>query len=324
MLQKLKPTQIDLRNMLKFTSDSEQDEFEPDEFGVEFQPIDLKQTEFDIEKRFDIDTAMNDAYRRNKNKIMNESIRPIDKDVFAYYNSLNILVGNQGKGKSHIVLRDIIQISRMKDSNFHLIVYISKSGTINDSTFEAQQDLIQLPIECVTDTDADKYLKQLDLYKDLYAKCCKNDLLKQGLRSDAPNKDVINKEVIQQMFEFLHVDKFNKSGVLNTIIICEDFVRSALLKSAYFTNYITQLRHKHSIVYVNVQFFKAIPTDYKNNATSFIIFSGFSKQKLNYLYYQIPMNIEFDDLWHGYSQLKGHDIVYINVRDNLLRVKQFG
>ena len=310
MLQKLKPTQIDLRNMLKFTSDSEQDEFEPDEFGVEFQPIDLKQTEFNFEKRFDIDTAMNDAYRRNKNKIMNESIRPIDKDVFAYYNSLNILVGNQGKGKSHIVLRDIIQISRMKDSNFHLIVYISKSGTINDSTFEAQQDLIQLPIECVTDTDADKYLKQLDLYKDLYAKCCKN-------------KDVINKEVIQQMFEFLHVDKFNKSGVLNTIIICEDFVRSALLKSAYFTNYITQLRHKHSIVYVNVQFFKAIPTDYKNNATSFIIFSGFSHQKLNYIYQQVPMNIEFEELYRGYSRLKGHDIIYVNTRDNEIRVKCF-
>ena len=35
------------------------------------------------------------------------------------------------------------------------------------------------------------------------------------------------------------------------------------------------------------------------------------------------MNIEFDDLWHGYSQLKGHDIVYINVRDNVLRVKRF-
>lgn len=311
MRHTLKPTHIDLRNMLPFTSDSE---CEPDSERDAFQPYSERdECEPDVFQpdEFDIDTAMSNAYRRNRNKIMNESIRPIDNDVFAYYNSLNILVGNQGKGKSHIVLRDIIQISRMKNSNVHLIVYVSKSGTINDSTFEAQQDLIQLPIQCVTDTDADKYLKQLDLYKDLFAKCCKNS-------------NAISKERIQQMFEFLHVNKFNKSGVLNTIIICEDFVRSALLKSAYFTNYITQLRHKHSIVYVNVQFFKAIPTDYKNNATSFIIFSGFSRQKLNYIYQQVPMNIEFEDLWYGYSRLKGHDIVYVNTRDNVIRVKRFG
>ena len=310
-MHRLQPTPFDLRNALRFDSDDAlalSDKVDDAELieQLESDPID---NQFDTE--FDVDSAMNNAYRRNKNKIMNESIRPIGEDIFAYYNSLNILVGNQGKGKSHIVLRDIIQISRLANANVHLIVYISKSGTINDSTFEAQQDLIQLPIQCITDSEADKYLKQLDLYKDLYSKCCKN-------------KEAINKELVTKMFDFLHVNKFNKSGVLNTVIVCEDFVKSALLKSSYFTNYITQLRHKHSIVYVNVQFFKAIPTDYKNNATSFIIFSGFSRQKLNYLYYQIPMNIEFEDLWRGYSQLKGHDIVYINVRDNQMKVKRFG
>ena len=313
MLRKLAPTRIDLQNMLRFESDEDiayQFDSDSDNFNqYHFQQPRLKQKRVRKEK-FDVDAAMNNAYERNKDKIVNESIRQIDNDIFAYYNSLNILVGNQGKGKSHIVLRDIIQISRMKNSNVHLIVYISKSGTINDSTFEAQRDLIQLPIQCVSDNDAEKYLKQLDLYKDLYAKCCKNH-------------SAINNEGIHQMFDFLHVNKFNKSGVLNTVIVCEDFVKSALLKSAYFTNYITQLRHKHSIVYDNVQFFRAIPTDYKNNAASFIIFSGFSRQQLNYMYQQVQMPIEFERLWFGYSQLKGHDIVYVNVKDNIIRVKRF-
>ena len=111
---------------------------------------------------------------------------------------------------------------------------------------------------------------------------------------------------------------------MNTIIIAEDFVKSALLKSAYFTNYITQLRHKHAIVYINVQFFKAIPTDYKNNCSTFIIFSGFSRQKLNYIYQQVPMPIEFEELYQVYSQLKGHDVIIINTRVNEIKVKQFG
>lgn len=296
------PTPFDFREFI----DSSEDSF--DESDESFYHInDIQQQTHS--NRFNVDKAMNNAYMRNKDKIVNESIRPIADDIFAYYNSLNILVGQQGKGKSHIVLRDIIQISRL-NKDFHLIVYISKSGQINDITFESQQELIKLPIQCISDKDADKYLKQLDLCKDLYAKCCKN-----------PN--CVNNDIKQQLFEFLHVNSFNESGVLNTIIICEDFVKSALLKSPYFTNYITQLRHKHALVYVNVQFFKAIPTDYKNNATSFIIFSGYSRQKLNYIYQQVAFPIEFEELWRCYSQLVGHDVIVVNVRVNEIKVKRF-
>lgn len=300
---RLKPTPFDIKNALRF-DDSEEDSFNDSDNEI-YKSFDNTRTHFNV------DEAMNFAYQKNKDKILNESIRPIGDDIFAYYNSLNILCGNQGKGKSHIVVRDIIQISRIKNNNVHLVVYISKSGTINDSTFEAQQELIQLPIQCISDRDADKYLKQLDLYKDLYSKCCKS------------NNNNVNSETLQKMFDFLHVNKFNKDGVLNTIIIAEDFVKSALLKSAYFTNFITQLRHKHAIVYVNVQFFKSIPTDYKNNATTFVIFSGFSRQKLNYIYQQVAMPVEFEELWQMYSTLKNHDIVYVNVRENMLRIKRF-
>lgn len=110
-------------------------------------------------------------------------------------------------------------------------------------------------------------------------------------------KITIDNNKLNKMFEFLHVNKLNKPNQpLNTINLCEDFVKSKLIKSAYFTNYITQLRHKHSIVYINIQFFKSISTDYKNNTTSFFIFSGFSRQKLNYIYQQVPIQYEFEEL----------------------------
>lgn len=287
----------------------------------------LKPTKFDFQRslvsddysesyeesceEFNVDVAMNEAYERNKNKIDSESIRPIGTDIFAYYNSLNILVGNQGKGKSHIVIRDLIQISRLPNANFHLIVYISKSGTINDSTFESQQDLIKLPIQPVADKDAADYLKRLDLYKDLY-----NKYSNGGIN--------IEDNVVDSMFEFLHLRRDRRCNApINTIIVCEDFVKSNLIKSSYFTNFITQLRHKHAIVYVNIQFFKAIPTDYKNNATSFIIFSGYSRQKLGYIYQQVIFPIEFEILWNKYKQLRNHDIIYINVRENKMTIKRF-
>ena len=259
-------------------------------------------TEPQVKPFFNIDIEMSKAYKKNESKILSESIRPIANGIYANYNSLNIIVGAQGKGKSHIVLRDIIQISRIPGAA-HLIVYISKNGVINDSTFEAQRELIKLPIKVISDSNAENYLKELDLWKELYDKYVNNNTR-------------LDEEKINKMLSFLCISQLNLiKSPLNTIILCEDFIKSKLLKSAYFTNYITQLRHKHSIVYVNVQFFKAIPTDYKNNCTSFFIFNGFSRQKMGYIYQQVVMPIEFEDLWRRYCCMKNHDFILVNTRE---------
>ena len=248
---------------------------------------------------------MSKAYQRNESRIMNESIRAIAESINSHFNSLNTLVGQQVKGKCHIMLWDIIQISRIKNSNFHLIVYVSRNGSINDSTFESQRELIQLPIKVISDSNAEEYLKQLDLYKQLYNKY-----------SSTP-KITINEKKLNEMFNFLHIDRLGKWNTpLNTIILCEDFLKSKLIKSSYFFNSISQLRHKNFIVYVNIQFFKALTTEWKNNCTSFFIFSGFSRQQLSYIYHQVPFPIEFEELWQKYCQLSGHQFILINTRKN--------
>ena len=303
----MKPSKFDYKTIFfSDTSDYDDDiDFEHYEEHQMIKPIINN-------KAFDIDFEMNRAYKKNESKIMSESIRPIGPGIYANYNSLNIIVGAQGKGKSHIVLRDIIQISRLKESNVHQIVYISKNGVINDSTFEAQRELINLPVKVVSDTNAEAYLKELDLWKELYDKY------------SGTSRITINEDKLEKMFQFLNINKLGKPNMpLNTIILCEDFIKSKLLKSAYFTNYITQLRHKHSIVYVNVQFFKAIPTDYKNNCTSFFIFNGFSRQKLNYIYQQVVMPVEFEDLWRQYNRMKNHDFVLVNTREGSIEFIRF-
>mgnify|MGYP001028398462 CR=1 FL=1 len=311
----MKPTNFDYKTIF-FSDSSDYDndvDFEHYEEHVMIKPV-----------AFDIDLEMNRAYKKNESRIVNESIRAISNGIYSNYNSLNIIVGAQGKGKSHIVLRDIIQISRLKNSNFHLIVYISKNGNINDSTFEAQRELINLPVQVVSDTNAEDYLKELDLWKQLYDKYTHAVSLGSEGSYSSVSKVVIDDNKLQQMFKFLNIEKLGKPNQpLNTIILCEDFIKSKLLKSAYFTNYITQLRHKHAIVYINVQFFKAIPTDYKNNCTSFFIFNGFSKQKMHYIYQQVVIPLEFDDLWHQYRSMKNHDFVLVNTRENSIEFIRF-
>ena len=300
----LKPTKFDYKSIFfSDTSSDTSDDLQSSLASVDDLSNDLS-NDFPMKSStFNIDIEMSKAYKKNESKILSESIRPIANGIYANYNSLNIIVGAQGKGKSHIVLRDIIQISRLKDA-FHLIVYISKNGVINDSTFDAQRELIKLPVKVISDSNAENYLKELDLWKELYEKYMNNNIS-------------LSTEKVNNMLSFLGIsqrDTTKKS--LNTVILCEDFIKSKLLKSSYFTNYITQLRHKHSIVYINVQFFKAIPTDYKNNCTSFFIFNGFSRQKMHYIYQQVVMPIEFEDLWKRYYVMKNHDFVLVNTREN--------
>ena len=114
----MKPTQFNYNEIL-FSSGSDYDD---DQMSFAFEYESFKPTV--NEKTFNIDDEMNKAYQRNESKIKNESIRPIANGIYSYYNSLNIFVGQQGKGKRHIMLRDVIQMSRMKNAGFHLIVYV--------------------------------------------------------------------------------------------------------------------------------------------------------------------------------------------------------
>ena len=311
--KRLQPTLFDYTS-IELSDSSSEDPIDLDTFDryQKQQPVSQR---FDVNgsftptRIFDVDAAMSEAYSKNRDKITNASIRPIANGIYAWYNTLNILVASQGKGKSHTVIRDIIQMSRLNNGAFHMIVYVSKNGIINDSTFESQRELINLPIEVVADSNAERYLKELDLWKELYNKY------------SSVGKTSIDESKLQQMFEFLHISKLGKPNVpLNTIILCEDFIKSKLLKSAYFTNYITQLRHKNSIVYINIQFFKGVPTDYKNNCTSFFIFNGFSRQKLNYIYQQVSIPCEFEELWQKYRTLSGHDFILVNTVEHDMQV----
>ena len=102
------------------------------------------------------------------------------------------------------------------------------------------------------------------------------------------------------------------------LVSYEDFLKSKLIKSSYFINYISQLRHKHSIVFVCIQFFKALTTDWKSNCTSLFIFNGFSRQQLQYTYHQVPFPIEFEKLWQKYIQITGNQFILLIAAVNQL------
>ena len=92
-----------------------------------------------INKKLDvdkIDNMINYCLYKNQPKLKQELINEIHPDINIPYNSLNIAVGRQRSGKTQTIIREIIKISNIS-SRTHLLIYINKTGTSSDPTFES-------------------------------------------------------------------------------------------------------------------------------------------------------------------------------------------
>ena len=258
-----------------------------------------------VPNNFNVDDEMHKAYNKYKSSIINEKQRKISDNIYAYYNSLNIICGKPGSGKSFLTCRDIIQLSRIP--SVHCIKYISKTGKCDDETFKSIIHLIKCPIDYLSEDNAEQHLRINKEYKDEYKS------YKRKPRA------VVNPKVM----EFLHVENLN-NDVLNTVLLFEDFVGSKLIHNRFINWMFSELRHNNCIVYINIQFFKSITTDIKNNATAFFIYPGYSREQMQYMKRQIsiPFNEEFSDftdLFDRYSKMKNNEVLIINLKSNEIK-----
>ncbi len=250
---------------------------------------------------FNIDEEMIKAYHEHKDELNSEKMLPIDKNIYAYYNTLNVSCGRPGSGKSFLMCRDVIQISRICPYT-HAILYISKTGMCDDKTFKSIQHLIKKPIEYLSENSAEAYIKKMQLYKQEYEKY----------------KTAARPVVKPEVMEFLHVDDLTKP-YLHTVLIFEDFVESKLVKNKYINWLFSELRHNHCTAFINVQFFKSITTDIKNNTTSFYIYPEYCRQQMQYMFRQIAIPYDFEEIYDRYKRMKNNEVLVINLKSKVFR-----
>ena len=114
-----------------------------------------------------LDKMINYCLHKNKSKLDDELISKIHKQVYVQYNTLNIAVGRQRCGKTHTIIKEIIKISAVSKRT-HLLIYINKNGAPSDPTFESLKGLITMPIEYVSEDNAEKFVQDILKWKMLY------------------------------------------------------------------------------------------------------------------------------------------------------------
>lgn len=233
----------------------------------------------------------------NENAIKKERLEPIHPQTIVYKNSVNILVGKQGSGKTFTCVYEIAKITQLHPET-HLLVVFCKDENKEDPTVKALSNMINVPIVYITEDNAEEYVRNLleskRRYDEAYA-----------------NKDFTT--LSDEDIEILKISDSNRS-YLHTIFLFNDIAKSKLFNRA--TNYFNQLlpicRHIQVSFFLNVQFWKSLPPEIKANATLVFIFGGFDIRQLYYIFSQVPSSMRVQELISFYKTLGKHDKLIVD------------
>lgn len=243
---------------------------------------------------------VNEILNNQKNDMVGAFIEDIHPDINVKYNSVNVIVGKQGQGKTVIALQEIIKIGVM--DTHHLLIYVTKDGNESDRSFLALRPLIEtrLPILTVSENDAQKTIEKIIQRKNKYYMIKRNHLED---RLDDPNLKFSLDDVLD-IFDKLYIDDFDKD-YLHTIVLFDDISNSKLFanESSYFSQLIRRCRHINFSFFLLIQGWKGLKPHIKNEISTLFIFPCFNKQQLHYIYSQSATNKDFDEFFAEYYKI---------------------
>ena len=228
----------------------------------------------------------------------------IDPDIFFKYNSVNLVIGKRGSGKTYAVGREALKLALIPNCPYTQIFYITDK--VRDDTFERIIELLQntgIQVSWVKTNDAIKVIQTITAAKGKLAcsKWCEDN------PEDA------------EIFRKCMNSKLSRLGVIpHTLIIFDDciglFKKDSQLSKKLFEN--RQSRITYILILQDVQ---GISASMKANIDSLMLFGGFPKSKWNILTYQLP---PFDFDYYDYAQLDVHDYVLFDYIDNNITIKR--
>lgn len=217
---------------------------------------------------------------------------------------VNVLVGQRGSGKTYGVFREMLMLNHIPNS-ISMILYVSDNP--NDPTVKIFENQIQIPIDVVSSENAEAYIRELRQIKSDY------DLIRSGI--ELPPH--IDEEYALNILRNLHVRSFD-DPLPDTIIIYDDaqtlFNGKSKRKAEY--KWLFENRQPKITYYLNIQDWKGITPELKEQLNSIWIFGNYSPQRINFITQQIVLPIDVDEFKRIYRNLGRRDaFVIVNTDD---------
>jgi hypothetical protein len=281
----------------------------------------LPQSKSERRKIFDeVAGAITKAKREFKGNARHDVVKAT-KSSHIYLNSVAILTGSQGSGKTFCALAESLIVCRAT-RNTHMLIFIKKKAY--DPTVEYIKPLIEQTgcrfVEIGYD-EAQTFVEMIFHYKSLYNKVKRAiaykhsgqpmDQLEEDLR-DATDQEV------KRMFEVLAVQDL-KYDWLNTIICFDDSGNSGLFKNpdSYFNNRLKLCRDDNAIYFLTIHGIVQLSPSIKQNAATIFVFRGLSSERLSVIWRQMNIPLDWNEFKGAYRAISYTQGARMMVVDNI-------
>ncbi len=240
-----------------------------------------------------LNDKVNQLLRSVKKNSTNVLQKTIHKSVNFKYNSVNLLIGRRGSGKTYNVFREILKLGFIPH-NYSQFIYVSDKS--NDSTFEDIKDVFPIPYDRVKYENALEFLKNVCKAKD--------DLFwlsEQGV-TDA---DVLDDSSREEILGTLKLTDLKNTDV-HTLVLFDDCINlfnKPNKENKELFRMLFENRQPKLTYFLALQDTVGISTQIKQNIDGLWFFGGFNRLKFSHMFSQISVDIDKEDLWRGYMTL---------------------
>lgn len=244
-----------------------------------------------------VDAIVQKEFQNNK---LSNKIETIDDEINFKLNSFNIAIGPQGSSKTVSVLKELMKLSAIPH-DYHLLIYVT--DVANDESFNTLKKYINFQIIKTDYEHIEEQFEQLMKLKEIY-----NNMVDGKIEPD------------EEILDALYIDDFSRKR-LHTFILFDDAAFIFDKKSnSKFKRWFTEFRHWKVTCYANIQIWGSIDAKLKNLLTSVMLFKGFSRERVQHIFRQLPLDMKFDDFYNNYyMKLKEYQKLVIDFPTNTIK-----
>ena len=244
-----------------------------------------------------VDAIVQKEFKNNK---LSNKIESIDPEINFKLNSFNVAIGPQGSSKTVSVIKELMKLSAIPH-DYHLFIYVT--DVTNDESFNTLKKYINFQIIKTNYDEIEDQFEQLMQLKECY-----NQMVDKIIPYD------------EDILDALYINDFSRKR-LHTFILFDDaaFIFDKKSKSK-FKRWFTEFRHWKVTCYCNIQIWGSIDAKLKNLLTSVMLFRGFSRERVQHIFRQLPLDLTFDEFYNNYYiKLKEYQKLVIDFPTNSIK-----
>ena len=218
----------------------------------------------------------------------------IHPEVFFKRNSVNLLVGKKGSGKTYNVFRELIKLREVPDHKYTKLIYVSDKPW--DRTYDLVKDVLPFTVQKVPYHEAVEAIKNVAEAKNAAHKMVEKDIHTEDLEEEA----------VEKISDSLGTQLDDTNEIYHTAVLlddCQDRFLRRTPQNAELWRLLFENRQPKITYFLTMQDPKGIDTALKENLDSAWLFGGFSAQKFKYLLRSIQNDYDALQLWEIYNSL---------------------